>query len=216
MRIPGLGGRVLHKMSHSEGFCVYGDGDGCDTAENIPVHGSDIADLINKGKIHAFEFTGPYDDNQILEKILDKDLREKFIYHYPGWWEPSTTFELQINRQSWDKLPESFQSILRAACAQIYKETLAEYNDKNSSQLNEMSNCRNKDIKIERFSDSFLENAERATKSLLDNYAEETENFKFAYDEWIKFKDRIRPWSDLNLQSNSFKGKTEKSKENCE
>ncbi|MFO1290531.1 MAG: hypothetical protein U1E82_07885 [Nitrosomonas sp.] len=201
MRIPGLGGNVLRAMN--EKFCFYGGCGGLE--ENKPIHAIDIPELMNNKKIHAFEFTGPHDDYRILQSITIP-IRDKLIYHYPGWWEPGTTFELQINRQSWDALGESYQSILRAACAQIYKQTLAEYNIENSKKLVMISE-ESRGIKFKRFDDLFLKEAEEATEKLLDDYAKkigaekDRENFKFAYDEWKIFKKRVRAWSNFNFQN---------------
>lgn len=122
MRIPGLGGEILAKLNND--FTVFGS-TLSSSAEPMPHQSKSIPELINSHKINAFEFIGPYEDKLVLEKIKRAN---ELIYHYPGWWEPGTTFELQINRDDWEKLDRSFQGILRAACAQIYNETLANYN----------------------------------------------------------------------------------------
>ena len=83
MRIPGLGGQVMAKL----GVTVQTLG------------GGEIFQALQTGAIDATEWVGPYDDEKLgLNKIA------KF-YYYPGWWEPGSTFELQINLNEWNKLP---------------------------------------------------------------------------------------------------------------
>lgn len=185
MRIPGIGGEVLKKLNSNF------------KTENISPN--EIANSINaKRRINAFEFTGPSDDKKIFDQINDKS---NFIYHYPGWWEPGTTFELQINRHSWNGLNEPFRHILRAACAQIYKETLAKYDIENSNTLRKMNEERS--VKFHKFSTEFLHAAKDATdKFLHDNdhiIKTQSSDFEEAFKIWNDFRNTINQWSNLNL-----------------
>ena len=61
------------------------------------------------GAIDAAEWVGPYDDEKLgLNKVA------KF-YYYPGWWEPGSSLEIEINLDEWNKLPELYQKIVETA-----------------------------------------------------------------------------------------------------
>jgi TRAP-type mannitol/chloroaromatic compound transport system substrate-binding protein len=179
MRIPGLGAEVLQKL----GMTTH------DQLGSISV--SDAVDRLQTGKFSSVEWTGPYDDMQ-----LDLHKAAKF-YYYPGWWEPSTTFDVQVNIDAWKKLPPHYQEIFKAACHEVYMDTLAEYEHKNSQALKELQ-MPNNGVELVKFSNDILEAAQKATEDLLKFHADQEPNFKEVYDEWRNFKEQIRSWSKLN------------------
>ena len=134
------------------------------------------------------EWTSPYDDLQLgLNKAA------KFYYH-PGWWEPSTTFDVNVNMDAWDKLPSNYQKIFKLACSETYTTILSDYDQKNSLALEQIPS---KGVELIKFNDDVMKAAEKETKDLLDFYAGQDRVFKEVYEEWINFKDRIRKWSNL-------------------
>ncbi len=183
MRIPGLGGEVLRKYFE---FTIDKELPG--GAISI----DKIADELDKGTIQAAEWVGPYDDFQLgLHKVAK-------YYYYPGWWEPSTTFDMLVNKTAWENLPSIYQEIFKAACLETYTKILAEYDTKNSKKLQELRELEKSGrIKLVRFSDQILREAQGKTDELLKLYSSNT-IFKEVYDEWNSFKNKIRKWSDLN------------------
>ena len=119
-------------------------------------------------------------------------------YYYPGWWEPSTTFDMVVNQDVWDDLPEQYQEIFKAVCLQTYTEILAEYNQQNSKELEEIRAGKYGQITLRKFSPQILQETERKTQELLGYYASANKLFKEVYDEWQGFKNRIREWSKLS------------------
>jgi TRAP-type mannitol/chloroaromatic compound transport system substrate-binding protein len=117
------------------------------------------------------------------------------FYYYPGWWEPSTTFDVQVNLDVWGKLPTHYQEIFKAACHEVYMNTLAEYEHKNSQALKELPN---NGVELVEFSSEILQAAQKETEKLLNLYARIDTPFKEIYDEWRNFKKQIRSWSKLN------------------
>lgn len=180
MRIPGLGAEVLQKL----GMTTH------DELKPLISVGESIEKL-QKGEFFAVEWTGPYDDMQLgLHKAA------KF-YYYPGWWESSTTFDVQVNIGAWEQLPSYYQEIFKAACHEVYMNTLAEYEHKNSQALEELK-MPNSGVELVEFSVEILQAAQKETKALLDLSAGVDSVFKEIYEEWVKFKDQIRSWSKLN------------------
>jgi TRAP-type mannitol/chloroaromatic compound transport system substrate-binding protein len=177
MRIPGLGANVWQRL-------------GITTHEQLvnPVSVDEAIQKLKSGDFFAVEWTSPYDDLQLGVNEAAK------FYYYPGWWETSTTFDVQVNIDAWDKLPSHYQEIFKLACHETYTSILTEYDQKNSLALKEIPR---KGVELLRFNDDVLKAAEDQTKALLDLYAQQDKVFKEVYDEWRSFKDRIRAWSKL-------------------
>lgn len=75
MRIPGLGGQVIKRL-------------GVDVRV---LDGNEIFEQLEQNLIDAAEWAGSYEDEKLgLNSIAQ-------YYYYPGWWEPRTTYEIQIN-----------------------------------------------------------------------------------------------------------------------
>ncbi|NEN88336.1 MAG: ABC transporter substrate-binding protein [Okeania sp. SIO3H1] len=179
IRIPGLGADVCQKAF------------GMTTHQQLGSISLETAiEKLKKGDFFAVEWTSPHDDFELgLHQAAN-------FYYYPGWWEPSTTFDVQVNIDAWDNLPSSYQEIFKVACHETYMSILTEYNLKNSLALKKIEQT---DVKLKRFDTNILEKAESTTKELLDLYANQDEEiFKDIYEEWLNFKSRIREWSDLN------------------
>jgi TRAP-type mannitol/chloroaromatic compound transport system substrate-binding protein len=181
MRIPGLGEAVLKEFGVRSDTDKFGQ----------PIQITDIANKLAREEIEAAEWVGPYDDLQL-------GLEAKY-YYYPGWWEPSTTFDLQVNRDAWEELPKKYQKIFKNACSATYLEILTQYDLENSKALQKIRQLeKSGELKVLRFSDEILQAAEAQTKSLLDYYASGSDIFKEVYEEWKSFKEQIRDWSNLN------------------
>ena len=104
MRIPGLGKDVLQKLGVDE--------------LNYGIGFDQIRSSLTNGKINAAEWIGPYDDITILK--LNETEGKQLVYHYPGWWEPSTTYDIQVNLDAWNSLSDEYRAIFKAACLQVY------------------------------------------------------------------------------------------------
>lgn len=185
MRIPGLGGEVLQQMTNNNVRAV----------DNFPL--SELKEALQRGEqIQAAEWIGPHDDRQLgLHEALNEKAR--IYYYYPGWWEPGTTFELQINQKAWDALPPEFQSVIKFVCQAVNIEILAQYDLLNSIAWQQI--IADPHVELRRFSDDIIQAARNATVKVL-NIKASTDNkiFKTVYTDWKQFHDRIRTWSLIN------------------
>ncbi|MEA5504906.1 ABC transporter substrate-binding protein [Halotia wernerae UHCC 0503] len=178
MRIPGLGAEVLQR------FGVIPDKQ---LGLQIPI--DEIAGKVKDGTLNAAEWIGPYDDFQLGLHIVLK------YYYHPGWWEPGTTYDAQVNTNVWQNLPKKYQEIFKAVCLETHIKILAEYDQKNSDKLQELIS---KGIQIRLFNHEILQAAKKETDALLKFYAGKDRLFGEVYKEWSKFKVRIKQWSELN------------------
>jgi TRAP-type mannitol/chloroaromatic compound transport system substrate-binding protein len=189
MRIPGLGADVLRS------FGVKLDSDLAGGAIAI----DEIAEALKDGIIDAAEWNGPHDDMELGLHLAAE------YYYYPGWWEPSSTLDIQVNLDAWNNLPRTYQEIFKAVCQETYIETIAKYDQKNSEKFQEILNLKDKQgrpkVKVIRFDENkVLKPAKMRTEKLLKEYAskDKTGTFEEVYKEWKQFRDRIRRWSNLN------------------
>jgi TRAP-type mannitol/chloroaromatic compound transport system substrate-binding protein len=181
MRITGLGADVLERFGVSSDTDKFG----------TPIPITDIANKLAREEIEAAEWVGPHDDLQL-------GLEAKY-YYYPGWWEPSTTFDVQVNKDAWNELPEEYKEIFKNACSATYLEILTQYYLENSKALQTIRQLeKSGELKVLRFSDEILLAAKAQTESLLDYYASGSDVFTEVYEEWKTFKEQIRDWSNLN------------------
>ncbi|MCQ8780827.1 TRAP transporter substrate-binding protein [Mangrovibrevibacter kandeliae] len=113
MRIAGLAGQVMGKLGV------------------IPqqIAGGDIYPSLERGTIDAAEWIGPYDDEKLgFQKVAP-------FYYYPGWWEGCLSLCFFINKGEWDKLPDTYKSLLGTASRAATLEMLSEYDYKNPAAL---------------------------------------------------------------------------------
>ena len=179
MRIPGLGADVLAELGVKSDKAVFGN----------PIAIDQISSRLENGDIDAAEWIGPHDDFMLnLHKTGAK------YYYYPGWWEPSTTFDMQVNEESWNSLHLEYQSVFEAACHETYQKILSDYDRLNSLYL-EKIRSRN-DIEILPFPSAILQRAEAETSKVLRIY-DSNAVFREVHKDWFQFKSRIRPWTDL-------------------
>jgi TRAP-type mannitol/chloroaromatic compound transport system substrate-binding protein len=187
MRIPGLGADVL-----SDYFGIMTDKKIFGEALSLEKIAVKLAKE-GKGGIQAADWIGPHDDLQLnLHKSGAK------FYYYPGWWEPSTTFDVQVNAKAWDDLPDAYKSTFEAVCYETYTKILSEYDRKNAELLVEIKSLeRSGNIRVLQFPDKILYFAQEKTADLLKKY-DTNEQFSKVHEVWEKFKKQMRSWSDLS------------------
>ncbi len=173
MRIPGLGGQVMGKLGV--------------TVQTLP--GGEIFQALQTGAIDAAEWVGPYDDEKLgLNKVAQ-------FYYYPGWWEPGTTLEVQINLNEWKKLPPQYQAAIETAAHEANMITLSRYESQNNEALQRLIQG---GVQLRRYSDEIMTAAEQASFALYDEFAAKDADFKSVFDEWKQFRNRVYAWNKLN------------------
>jgi TRAP-type mannitol/chloroaromatic compound transport system substrate-binding protein len=154
--------------------------------------GGEIFQALQTGAIDAAEWVGPYDDEKLgLNKIA------KF-YYYPGWWEPGSTLEVQINLDEWKKLPPAYQNIVETAAFEANLEMLSRYETRNNEALQRLVES---GVELRRYSDDILTAAQQASLTLYDEFAAKDADFKAIYEDWKGFRDRVYAWNNLNQGS---------------
>jgi TRAP-type mannitol/chloroaromatic compound transport system substrate-binding protein len=190
MRIPGLGADVLSDYFDIEtDKKIFGE---ALSLEQIAVKLEEGGSGSGSG-ILAAEWIGPHDDLQLnLHKAGAK------YYYYPGWREPSTTFDVQVNGSAWDALPLEYKCIFEAVCYETYTKILFEYDQKNAQSVVEIKRLENSgNIQILQFPDEVLRFAQAKTAELLKKY-DKNDLFLTVHKDWEDFKKQMRSWSDYS------------------
>lgn len=173
MRIPGLGGQVMGKLGV--------------TVQTLP--GGEIFQALQTGAIDAAEWVGPFDDEKLgLNKVAQ-------FYYYPGWWEPGTTLEVQINLDEWKKLPPEYQAAVETAAYEANMVVLSRYESQNNEALQRLVQG---GVQLRQYSNEIMAAAEKASFELYDEFAGKDADFKTVFDSWKQFRDRVYAWNKLN------------------
>ncbi len=173
MRIPGLGGQVMAKLGVSVQVLPAGE----------------IFQALQTGAIDAAEWVGPYDDEKLgLNKVAD-------YYYAPGWWEPGPTLEVEVNLDEWNKLPEIYQEIVRAASTVANTTMMAKYDSLNNQALQRIVDG---GTKFRTYSTEIMDAALAASLELYDEFSAQDPDFSAIYTDWSAFRDRVYSWNRIN------------------
>ena len=176
MRIPGLGGQVMAKLG----------------VNAQALAGGEIFVSLERGAIDAAEWVGPYDDEKLgLQKAAK-------YYYYPGWWEPGPTLEIQINKNSWDKLPKQYQEIIISAAKEANLNMLSQYEALNKDAFQRLIAD---GVELREYPQEILVAAQQASFELFAENASKNEDFKVIYEQWKEFREQIYAWNKINQQS---------------
>jgi TRAP-type mannitol/chloroaromatic compound transport system substrate-binding protein len=178
MRIPGLGAEVLNRFGVRTDLDLVGR----------VIGPSEIEPRMRDGRLDAAEWIGPYDDEALgLHNLRDVG----FLYYYsPGWWEPSTTTELMVNKEALADLPPDHRAALETACADTYARILRTYDLSNIAALERL---KRQGVQLRRFSPEMMAAFEAASTAHLEEVARQNpQTFGYVYREWTTFRQRIR------------------------
>lgn len=177
MRIPGLGGKVLARAGGNP----------------VLMAGSEIYTNLERGAIDATEWVAPFHD---LRLGLNRAAK---YYYYPGWHEPGTVFELIINLNKWNGLPDDLQQIVNTTAAAVNTLIYAQMEFNNEVAMREI--MANKNIELLEFPEDVLRELQKFTRVTLDEEAAANPNFRKVYDAYRNFNADYSKWSRLSEDS---------------
>ncbi|MCY3992946.1 MAG: ABC transporter substrate-binding protein [Caldilineaceae bacterium] len=173
MRIPGIAGQVMGRLGV--------------TVQMLP--GGEIFQALESGAIDAAEWVGPYEDERMGFHTVAS------YYYYPGWWDPGSSVEVQINLNEWNNLPQQYQEALKTAAYEVNVRVMARYDARNPVALRRLIN--DGGVNLRPFPDDLLKAAEEAAFELFDETAAADADFASIFKEWLAFRDAIHAWHGL-------------------
>ena len=183
MRIPGLGGEVMHRLG----------------ATVQVLAGGDIFPALERGAIDATEWVGPYDDEKLgFYKVAP-------YYYYPGWWEPGPSLSFLINRTAWDELPATYREMIRTAAREAAATMQARYDARNPAALTRLLA---KGVQLRRFSDEIMAAAEVEAFAIMEEEAARDATYRRIYTGWKQARGEAFEWfatAEMAYAEHAFK-----------
>ncbi|NEQ34008.1 MAG: ABC transporter substrate-binding protein, partial [Leptolyngbya sp. SIO4C5] len=115
--------------------------------------------------------------------------------YYPGWWEPGTTYEVQINLSAWQQLPLEYQEALRSAALESHTLMLAKYDAANGESLQRLIMS---GTSLLPYSPEILGAAKQEAFALYEDTASQDADFRKIYTQWRTFRAEIYGWNQAN------------------
>jgi TRAP-type mannitol/chloroaromatic compound transport system substrate-binding protein len=174
MRIPGLGGKVLER----EG------------ATTISVPPQDIRSYAINGQIDAAEWIGPYHDYLL-------NLFDVWRYYYsPGWQEHDAMFELIVNEDVYNHLPENLQKLIKSK-TEVYNGIITRQFVTLNNQYEDV--LRQKHVQFKTFPASVINKLKMDTDDVLKDY--DSGDTKKIYDSYKRYQQLNSSISQLDHAS---------------
>jgi TRAP-type mannitol/chloroaromatic compound transport system substrate-binding protein len=173
MRFFGLGAKVMEKMG----------------VETIDIPPPEIFSALQSGKLDAAEFSLPATDEPLGLQEVAK------YYYFPGWHQPATFFDLDINLAVWDKLEDRHKAIIELACSDEIREMVAE---SEAAQWKTIDALKAEGVHIRRWPPLVLVAFEDAWKEVVAEESAKNPNFKRVYESYAAFREKFRPWKFLS------------------
>jgi TRAP-type mannitol/chloroaromatic compound transport system substrate-binding protein len=171
MRFFGLGAEVMQRLGVSTSLLGAGD----------------IFPALERGAIDATEFSMPLIDARLgFHKIA------KFNY-FPGWHQPSTLFELIVNKDIWEDLSERSQAQIETACLANVTTSLAEGEAKNFSAM--IDNEANNGVQNMQWPQEMLDLFESTWNEVAAEMASEDEHFAKVWADLTEYREGYKTWS---------------------
>jgi TRAP-type mannitol/chloroaromatic compound transport system substrate-binding protein len=172
MNASGLGGKVLNKLG----------------VETHTLQDADILIALESGEIDGAEFSMPSIDVKLgFYQLADH-------YYFPGWHQPSSFFELIINKDRWDALTKTRQAQIEAVCGDNVRYGLAEGESLQYGALKELTA---KGVKIKRWPAAVLSALEDAWKDVAIEQSSANTTFREVWRSLSNFRKDYAIWREL-------------------
>jgi len=172
IRATGLGALVYNKLG----------------VQTLPLEESDIYMALESGKIDAAEFSMPAIDLKLGFHELAG------YYYFPGWHQPSTLYDLMINKDKWDALPRTKKSQIEAVCGDNIRFGLAEGEALQFGALREITA---KGVKIHRWPSAIMAAFRSAWADVAKEQSGSDETFRRVWDSLSEFRKNYSTWGEL-------------------
>jgi TRAP-type mannitol/chloroaromatic compound transport system substrate-binding protein len=172
MRFFGLGARVMEKVGVSTQLLA----------------GGDIFPALELGTIDATEYSMPIIDlNQGFYQVAPH-------YYFPGWHQPSSLFELMINRDRWNELTETQQAMVELVCGDNYRAGLGL---SEAAQAEALVELKDKGVTFHKWPPEVLATLREKWEEVAQEEAAKDADFARVYESFNAFREKYKVWADL-------------------
>jgi TRAP-type mannitol/chloroaromatic compound transport system substrate-binding protein len=152
------------------------------------IAGGDIYPALEKGTIDAAEWVGPYDDEKLGFVKVAK------FYHYPGWWEPTSTTGFIANLDKFNSLPPLYKEALTSAVLESNNWVAGKYDAVNASALKRLAG---QGAVLQPFSPEVMDACYKAANELYAEINQTNPMFKKLYDSYTAFQSDAYLWHQV-------------------
>ncbi len=171
MRFFGLGAKAMQKLGVSTSL----------------LGASDIFPALERGAIDATEFSMPRIDARLgFHKIA------KYNY-FPGWHQPSTLFELLINKDVYDGMSDRAKKQIEVACLANMTTNLAEGEATNYAAM--VKNSKENGVKIKQWSPEMLAAFKGAWGEVVGELSKDDPFFQKVWNDLQEYRKGYAVWS---------------------
>jgi len=172
IRATGLGARVYNKLG----------------VQTLPVEESEIFMALESSKIDAAVFSMPAIDLKLGFYELANH------YYFPGWHQPSSFYDLMINKEKWDALPRTIKTQIETVCGDNIRYGLAEGEALQYGALKELTA---KGVKIHRWPLAIMTAFRNAWKDVAKDQSDADASFRRTWDSLSEFRKNYSTWGEL-------------------
>ena len=182
--------RALQSPDDLKGMPVHATGFGALVFKRL---GAEPRELPEAEVAQALE-TGTIAGAQISMPIVDQSMglaKAARHFYLPGWHRETLLNVLLVSKKRWDALTPAQRGLIQIACD---ARMLDQYVEGESVQPEALAAFAAAGVQQHAWSPEFLEAFEKAWMDVAQQKAEESPEFKRAWDSWRKFQERIGPW----------------------
>jgi TRAP-type mannitol/chloroaromatic compound transport system substrate-binding protein len=172
IRFAGLGARVLEKFGVSTQL----------------IAGSDIYPALELGTVDGAEIGMPAFDLSLGVYQVAKH------YYFPGWHQPTTMFDVTMNPEAYEKLPDLYKKMIDIVCDANILQTWV---DGERQQAEALATLRDKHgVNLHRWSDEMLQETEAAWIEVANEESAKSPVFKRVWDSYRTYREKYAVWKD--------------------
>jgi len=172
MRFFGLGAEVMQRLGVSTSLLAAGD----------------IFPALERGAIDATEFSMPRIDARLGFHNIAK------YNYFPGWHQPSTIFELLINKDRWEDLEARAQTQIEIACLANITTNFAEGEATNFTAM--VENVEENGVTIKQWDEESLATFEETWNQVAEELAAEDAYFAEVWADLQEFREGYATWGN--------------------
>ncbi len=170
MRMPGLGGDVLAKLG----------------ASPVSLPGAQIYENLVNGSIDATEWVGPWNDAAM------KFYEAASYYYGPGMHEPGAVLSLGLNKDFWEGLSKSDQTVIEACAAAENDYMMSEFNAKNGASLRQLLD--EQGVELRKFSDDIWDAFGDAADQVFAETVEHSDLARRVHESFLQARNDMGAW----------------------
>lgn len=171
IRMPGMGGEVMRRLG----------------ATPVTKAGGEIFLALSQGNIDASEWVGPWNDMAFGFQKITKN------YYTSAFHEPGAAIAAGFNLEVWNSFSPADQAIIKAAAADNYLNSLAEFNARNAVALDTL--VKKYGVQLRTFSQEIMKKLLETSDQVVREIGETDDLSKRIYNSYMETRRNAMAWS---------------------